>query len=193
MEEQFIEEKTFKKIDFSVNALDKGEYELCVFLNCNFANADLSKVRFIDCEFYDCNLSSSHILQTGFQNVLFKDCKMLGLQFDKCSDFGFSIKVDSCQLNHSSFYKRKISKTSFTKTKLLKVDFTACNLSLSAFYNCDLQNATFANTNLQGTDFRSSFNFTIDPENNQIKGAKFDLDTVIGLLTKYNIKIEPNF
>ena len=84
MEEQFIEEKTFERKDFSENGLKKGEYELCTFLNCNFSNSDLSKIRFIDCEFYDCNLSSAHILQTGFQNVLFKDCKMLGLQFDKC-------------------------------------------------------------------------------------------------------------
>mgnify|MGYP001950459629 FL=1 len=153
----------------------------------------MSKITFIDCEFYDCNLSSAHILQTGFQNVLFKDCKMLGLQFDKCNDFGFLIKVDKCQLNHSSFFKRKLSKISFQKTKLQEVDFTECDLSLSVFDDCDLQNAIFKNTNLQNTDFRSSYNFSIDPENNQIKGAKFTLETVVGLLTKYNIKIEPGF
>ncbi|WP_306456210.1 pentapeptide repeat-containing protein [Winogradskyella undariae] len=118
---------------------------------------------------------------------------MLGLQFDKYSDFGFLIKVDKCQLNHSSFYKRKLSKTSFKKTKLQEVDFTECDLSSSAFDDCDLQNVIFKNTNLQNADFRSSSNFTIDPENNQIKGAKFTLETVLGLLTKYNIKIEPNF
>ena len=110
MEEQFIEEKTFEKNNFSEHGFEKGEYELCVFSNCNFATTDLSHIRFIDCEFYDCNLSSATIVQTGFQNVLFKDCKMLGLQFDKCSDFAFSIKVDGCQLNHSSFLNGNLQK-----------------------------------------------------------------------------------
>jgi len=118
---------------------------------------------------------------------------MLGLQFNKCNEFAFFIEVDKCQLNHSSFFKRKLSKIAFNKTKLQEVDFTECNLSSAVFNDCDLQNAIFKNTNLQNADFRSSTNFTIDPENNKIKGAKFTLDTVVGLLTKYNIKIEPNF
>ncbi|MCK8481689.1 pentapeptide repeat-containing protein [Psychroserpens algicola] len=192
MEEQFVEEKTFERKDFSQTGIEKGEYDLCVFINCNFSNSDLSKIRFIDCEFYDCNLSTANIFQSGFQNALFKDCKMLGLQFDKCSGFAFSIQIDNCQLNHSSFYKRKLSKTVFKKSKLREVDFTECDLSASIFDDCDLLHATFNNTNLQNADFRNSTNFIIDPENNKIKGAKFTLETVIGLLTKYNIKIEPS-
>jgi len=182
MEEEFIAEKTFERKDFSKNGLEKGEYELCTFLNCNFSNTDLSNILFTDCKFYDCNLSGATIFQTGFQNIFFKDCKLLGLHFDKSNDFGFSIQVDHCQLNHSSFYKRKLSKTRFKKSKLEAVDFTACDLSF-----------VFNTTNLQNADFRNSYNFTIDPENNRIKGAKFTLETVVGLLTKYNIKIEPNY
>jgi len=117
---------------------------------------------------------------------------MLGLNFEKCNAFAFSIKIDNCQLNHSSFYKQKLQKTLFTKSKLLEVDFSECDLNSSVFDDCDLLNAIFDNTNLQNADFRNSHNFTIDPENNRIKGAKFTLQSVIGLLTKYNIKIEPN-
>ncbi|MEO9952202.1 MULTISPECIES: pentapeptide repeat-containing protein [Nonlabens] len=193
MNEQFIEDKIFKRKDFSEIGLEKGDYESCTFLNCNFSNSDLSNICFIDCEFYDCNLSSAHTLQTGIQNILFKNCKMLGLQFDKCNDFAFSIKVENCQLNHSTFYKLKLSKTIFYKSKLHDVDFTECDLSYSVFDDCDLQNAIFKNTTLKNADFRSSSNFIIDPENNRIKGAKFTLETVVGLLTKYNIKIEPDF
>ncbi|WP_371736668.1 pentapeptide repeat-containing protein [Cellulophaga sp. HaHaR_3_176] len=76
---------------------------------------------------------------------------------------------------------------SFNKNKLQEVDFTDCDLNLSVFDNCDLQNAIFKNTNLQNPDLRSSYNFSIDLENNQIKGAKFTLETIVGLLIKYNI------
>ena len=117
---------------------------------------------------------------------------MLGLNFEKCNDFAFSIKVENCQLNHSIFYKQKLSKKLFAKSKLQEVDFTDCNLNSSVFDDCDLLNTIFDNTDLQNADFRNSYNFTIDPENNKVKGAKFTLETVVGLLNKYNIKIEPN-
>ncbi|RXP55755.1 pentapeptide repeat-containing protein [Lutibacter sp. HS1-25] len=192
MKHLFVEEKTFDREDFLKNRLEKGQYELCTFLNCNFLNANLSEIQFIDCEFYDCDLSMANLSQTIINNVLFKDCKMLGLHFEKCSDFTFSMKVENCQLNDASFYHQKISKTVFTKCKMQEVDFTECDLSFSVFNDCDLLNAIFDNTNLKGADLRNSFNFTIDPEKNQIKGAKFSLQSVSGLLAKYHIKIDPN-
>ena len=190
MELQFIEDIKFERKDFSKNKLDKGDYESCTFSNCNFSNSDVSKIRFLECQFIDCDLSLVNLHETGLQDVTFKDCKMLGLRFDTCSDFAFSIKVDHCQLNHSSFFKKKLSKTVFTKSKLHEVDFTECNLNTSIFDHCDLLNAVFKNTDLQNADLRSSFNFTIDPELNKIKGAKFALESVKGLLTKYNLIIE---
>ena len=43
---------------------------------------------------------------------------------------------------------------------------------------------------IEKADFRNSHNYTIDPETNSIKKAKFSLPDVIGLLSKYNIDIE---
>ena len=115
---------------------------------------------------------------------------MLGLDFEKSNDFAFEIKIDNCQLNHASFYRKNIAKTVFKQSKMQSVDFTECDLSVSIFNDCDLLNATFLNTNLEKVDFRNSKNFTIDPENNRIKGARFSLQSVDGLLSKYQIKIE---
>jgi hypothetical protein len=47
----------------------------------------------------------------------------------------------------------------------------------------------FAQTNLRKADFRTSYNFTINPENNQITGAKFSMETLPGLLQQYKIEI----
>ena len=55
---------------------------------------------------------------------------------------------------------------------------------------CNLLNATFDNTNLEGADLTQSTNYAIDPERNKIKGAKFSLPEIVGLLTKYGIQIE---
>ena len=50
--------------------------------------------------------------------------------------------------------------------------------------------ATFDNSNLEKVDFTTAFNFSIDPEINRIKKAKFSLAGVLGLLNKYDIIIE---
>lgn len=190
MEQIFIADQTFDRKDFSKESFQKGDYEFCVFLNCNFSNVDLSKARFVECEFQGCNLSSVKLRGAAFQDVLFKDCKMLGMHFEHCSDFAFFIKIDHCALSYASFYGKKLSNTPFVDSNLQEVDFTGCDLNNSIFEDCDLQGAIFKDANLEKTDFRSSYNFSIDPEENRMKGAKFSLQTVGGLLDKHHLKLE---
>jgi uncharacterized protein YjbI with pentapeptide repeats len=115
---------------------------------------------------------------------------MLGLLFYNCSEFGLSFSFDNCNLDHSSFYKTKIKKTFFKNSHLQEADFTDCDLANSSFENCNLAKARFENTILEKVDFRTSHNYTIDPEINRIKKAKFSLTQVTGLLDKYDIEID---
>jgi len=41
------------------------------------------------------------------------------------------------------------------------------------------------------TDFRTSVNYSLDPERNRIKKARFSLSGIAGLLDKYDIEIDP--
>ena len=93
-------------------------------------------------------------------------------------------------MNFSSFYKLKIKKTIFKACKLLEVEFTETDLSQAVFHNCDLSRAKFENTVLEGADFRTAHNFSIDPEMNRIKKARFSTAGIEGLLDKYGIVIE---
>jgi fluoroquinolone resistance protein len=198
MEQVFIEEKTFDKIDFTQTPLSKGEYEYCIFLNCNLSYADLSDIKFLECEFSGCNLSLVKLTQTALSGIRFKDCKMLGLSFGDCNEFGFVIKLDNCVLDRSSFVntssplkKRvKLKQTVFKNSQLYEVDFTECDLSSSLFENCDLTGAIFKDTILEKADFRTAYNYSIDPELNRIKKAKFSRSGIAGLLDKYDIEIE---
>ena len=69
------------------------------------------------------------------------------------------------------------------------VDFTEADLKGVKLTGCNFQNATFQNTNLEKADFREAKNYSIDPEQNRLKGAKFSLPEVIVLLDKYQIEI----
>lgn len=184
------EDEIFEKQDFTKTRLPKGDYEYCTFINCNFSESFLSEIRFLECEFLDCNLSSANITSTSFQDVKFQDCKMLGLHFENSNPFGFSIQIENCQLNHSSFYQVVLKNTRIIKSKLQHVDFTEADLSSCIFDDCDFENASFESTNLEKSDFRKAFNYSIHPDNNRLKGAKFSLEGVVGLLNKYDIKIE---
>ncbi|MTI22816.1 pentapeptide repeat-containing protein [Fulvivirga sp. RKSG066] len=184
-----MHEEDFKNTDYTKSPLPKGEYDNCSFTNCNFAESDLSEVVFLECEFINCDLSNAKIYQTAFRDVSFKDCKMLGLQFDQCNDFLFEIKPSGCQLNLSNFYQRMLKKAVFDSCSLHDVDFAEADLSGASFVNCDLTGAIFERTKLTGADMRGAGNFIIDPEVNDIKKARFALEGLPGLLTRYNLKI----
>lgn len=186
MKESYILDQNFENTDFS--QIEKGEYENCIFRNCNFEYADLSGFSFNDCG----NLSMAKLVSTAFRNVIFKECKMFGLHFDDCNEFGLSFKFDGCSLNNSIFYKTSIKKTSFKNSKLIEVDFAECDLSNAIFNNCDFSGSVFDNTNLEKADFRTSVNYSIDPFLNRLKKAKFSLSEVYGLLHKFDIEIDRN-
>jgi uncharacterized protein YjbI with pentapeptide repeats len=74
--------------------------------------------------------------------------------------------------------------------RMHETDFTECDLTGATFEACDLLNATFVNTILEKADLRRSVHYSIDPEKNKIKKAKFSMPDVSGLLDKYDIHIE---
>ena len=70
-----------------------------------------------------------------------------------------------------------------------EVDFTEADLTEVVFDYCDLSGAIFDNTLLEKADFRTAYHYTINPEINKIKKAKFSIAGIAGLLRKYDIEI----
>lgn len=183
-------DQTYKKQDFTVQSIAHEDYENCTFINCSFADTDLSKRVFRECEFDTCDFSLATLKNTVLNDVSFLNCKLLGLHFEYCNDFLFSVSFENCLLNLSTFYALKLKKMRFKNCNLQEVDFSEADLSASSFLNCDLGGAIFDRTNLTKVDFRTAQNYQIDVENNQIKKAKFSREQIPGLLAKYDISIE---
>jgi fluoroquinolone resistance protein len=181
---------TFENLKSQIAPLEIGDYENCTFTSCDFSESDLSDINFLECKFRDCNLSLARLIQTSFREVKFINCKLLGVHFEDCNKLILSFGFEGCILDLSSFNKLKLKGTTFKNSKMVEVDFTGTDLSDSGFINCDLQRTIFKNTDLEGVDFRTSFNYSIDPESNRIKKAKFSLQGITGLLDKYDIEIE---
>jgi len=190
MERILVEEEKFEQIDFTKEPLKEGDYEYCLFRNCNFSDINLSHFSFTECEFNGCNLSMAKLGSTAFRDARFKDCKLLSLHFEHCKELLFAVDFDHCILNLSCFYNRKLKNTSFKNSSLQEVDFTEADLTGALFENCDLSGAIFDNTLLEKADFRTAYHYTINPEINKIKKAKFSASGIAGLLKKYDIEIE---
>lgn len=186
----YTADEQFEGEDHTTAGIGKGEYERCVFKNCNFSSADLSDVFFVECEFENCDLSMANLTNTAFRTVQFKNCKMLGMRLDQCNKLLLSFSCDSCKLDFSSFFKLKLKSTLFKDCSLKEVEFMETDLTQSKFPGCDFTRANFDNTILNGADFRTAVNYSIDPERNIVKNARFSLTEIHGLLEKYNIRIE---
>lgn len=190
MELIYTSDKSFSKEHFSRQPLEKGEYDNCTFLHCDFSNSTLAGSVFINCEFIHCNLSLCKLQKTAFQNVFFKDSKLLGLRFDHCHSFGFSVRFEHCLLQHASFYRCMLKETVFQNTQLQEVDFTEADCSKAIFDHCDCADARFDQTNLEQADLHTVIHLMLDPERNRIKGAKVSGDLLPALLAKYELDIQ---
>ncbi len=164
-------------------------YEKCKFIRCNFSETDLSKIHFSECKFIGCNMSMVKLIWTELIDIVFIDCKLLWLAFENCSKFLCSFSFENCLLNLASFRWLKIKKTIFKDCNIQEVSFSQADISGSIFDNCDLSRSIFERTILEKVNFVTSYSYTLDPEINTIKNAKFSINWVTGLLQKYDITI----
>ncbi|GAB3937585.1 pentapeptide repeat-containing protein [Mucilaginibacter myungsuensis] len=189
MQQPHYEDKTFEGFDYSGQVTKGGEFQSCTFKKCNFSEADMGNNKFLDCVFESCNLSMVKLGGTTLSDVRFKDCKILGVHFFDCQDFLFSVAFDNCILDYSSFMRKKMVKTKFANSSLMEVNFTQTILTNSVFDKTELSGAVFNGTDLSSANFTLAYNYSIDPELNNVKKASFSLDGVPGLLEKYGLKI----
>lgn len=180
-------ETVFDDRDFTKEPLAPGEYESCQFLRADLSGADLRDIVFIECEFRDCNLSNAKTSRTAFREVSFIKSKLLGLHFEDCIPFLQVPLFKGCDCKLASFTGMKLANIIFTSCGLQEVDFIGSDLKGAKMDGCDLSGAHFDNTNLEKADFTTAFNYSIDPEKNRIRKAKFALEGLPGLLHRYQI------
>src|SRR5690606_6177139 len=94
MESSYIENKDYQGLDFRVEKLSSGEYELCIFKDCIFSNLDLTGFSFTECEFENCDLSNAFGINISMRDVIFRNCKILGVRFDQCNPFLLSFRSE---------------------------------------------------------------------------------------------------
>jgi uncharacterized protein YjbI with pentapeptide repeats len=190
MHNSILEDQTFTKLTANNPIFACRQFEYCKFVGCDLSGANLSNILFIECAFEDCNLSMANVSGTGLQNIRFKHCKLSGVNFSKSQDFLMEMRFYDCILDNAIFYQKKNKKAVFKDCSMIETDLTEADLTDCKFDNCNLQRAFFDRTILKNADLSTSYNFIIDPDNNDIKKAKFSVHGLPGLLAKYGIEIK---
>ena len=127
---------------------------------------------------------------TAFRTVRFAGCKLLGVQFDRCSAFLFAVRFDQCRIDLASFRSVVLKNTQFNGCRLHEVDFSGADLSGATLDDCDLSGALFDGTNLEKADLRTAHHYLLDPVDNRVKGARFAVAGLPGLMGRFKILVE---
>lgn len=189
MSEYFLD-KAHSNITFAKEELNLKEFECCKFTNCDFTSSHFIGVTFIDCDFDNCNFNGTKVNHTAFRTVTFNNCQIKEVNFAMCDKLIFDIAFNNCVLDFSKFYTLKLKGTTFKNCSLIAVDFMAVDLTDVIFENCDLYRAEFDKAIANKANFKTSYNYTIDPTKTKLKKAVFALEGLKGLLYKYDIVVK---
>jgi len=188
METEFYKKK-FTSPDELPQSLKNLEFEDCTFSNIDFKSFQFSHARFIDCSFNYCDLSNVKLTNCRFLSPKFENSKLIGIDWIQVDDL-INPNFDTCMMSFSNFSGLKLKKTIFKNCILTDADFLQADFSESLFSGSDLLNARFEETNIMKANFIGALNYQINPVTNKVKGARFSLAEVVGLLTGFDIKIE---
>ena len=189
MEKKYFDEEVFAGTSFAEETRDGFEYIECVFRKCDFSYAAFLDCSFEDCVFENCNFSMTKMDRSVHESSGFGHCKIQGVDFGQCAGGMFKVHFMFSSISYSAFIGKKMPKTVFSHCDLKAVDFSSCDLSDSRFDLCVLPDCIFHDTQLDTVDFSSASQYRIDPENNSLKGARFDVSGLSGLLEQYGIVI----
>lgn len=170
-------------------ALEKKEFEECVFKKINMVESIIRKSKFASCRFEDCSLSAVKPIECVFTETEFKNCKVTGFDWTS-TKYLYLPSFINCHISFSSFRFLKLPKMRLLNCLAKETDFTECDLSEGEFKDTDFEGSRFFKTNLSRTDFRQAKNYSIDIKTNIIKKAKFSYPEVMGLLRGLEISVE---
>ena len=180
----------YNNLAYGEKEVNLKEFECCTFNGCDFSLCNFIGVVFIDCTFNDCLFSGAKINHVALRSVFFNRCKMEEVNFAMCDKLIFEVHFKECVLDFSKFYTLKIEGTTFIDCSIVAVDFMSTDLTEVVFDNCDLYRSEFAKANANKANFKTSYNYTIDPTKTILKKAVFSLNEVKGLLFKHELVIK---
>ncbi len=181
-------DESFENININEQQISSIEFDNCAFKSCSFSKSTFAYCKFTECIFENCDLSLLNIKGSVFNDVKLIDTKAIGINWTSASN-PFEINLNNSDISMSSFYNFDLRQAKIIKCKAHDVDFGKTNLEKVDFKDTDLKGSMFGDTNLKNTDLSKAINYTINPNQNNIKGTKVSLPQATSFLTYFELKI----
>lgn len=163
-------------------------FDSCNFKDCDFSGALFSGCFFENCTFENCNLSNVKIHQSKFFDTTFTDCKLIGIIWPQ-SDIPSSFSAHKCSFQLNVFSGYNLDSFSFHECSFKEAFFQDCSARKCDFSGSDFSEARFENCNLEKAVFYRCSNLFMDPESNNVVGAKVPTIAALSMLQRYKLKI----
>ena len=109
--------------------------------------------------------------------------------WDRCR-FGKPLQYERCILSHSTFIGLELEGVKLVDCQAHNVDFRQAKLSKATFKGTDLEEAIFHETDLSKADLRGARNYRINPGENRLTKARFNMPEAMSLLYSLDIRLE---
>lgn len=182
-------EHAFDGMEQKGSTVEGAVFEGCSFIRCNFSGSAFKRCHFIDCSFEHCDLSNLQLIGASLRDVNFKDCKAVGINWTSATSISH-LGFERCILNYAVFTGLDLRNYFFKSSVAREADFAEANLSDVNCRGTDFAGARFSTTNLSKADFRGATNYSIRPDSNKLKKAKFSLPEATLLLYGLDIELE---
>ena len=182
-------EQTFDTVLGKNAVIEDRIFENCTFTKCNFTAAEFRRCKLLDCTFDACDLSNFQIRGSTLRDLTFRNCKLVGVNWTNATAVSH-LNFDKCLLDYGNFVALDLRKSAIQACLAKEADFAETNLSEANCRGTDFAGARFGNTNLTKADFRQALNYSIRPDENKIKKAKFSLPEATLLLYGLDIILE---
>jgi fluoroquinolone resistance protein len=187
-------EQNIKSEDFSRSEVAEKKFYDCLFNRCTFVETVFKNCRFVNCRFDHCQLNMMKVPNSVFQGVVFEDSQLVGINWAEANwqkqGLSSPIKFIDCALNHSTFIGLHLPEIEIVKCAARNVDFREADLSKAVLTGTDFSDSLFFHTTLVETDFRRAKNYHINPTQNPMEQAKFDLPEAMQLLYALDILLD---
>ncbi len=154
-----------------IPSLSSVTFDCCHFENVVFYG-DLSGTEFLDCIFINCDFSNAEIKDGGFYRCCITETKFIG---SVVSNNTFKdVEMNQCLMELISFSSCIVGPVIFKESDLKDSFFQNCDLKRVRFDECDLSKINFAETKLKGVDVSTSIIDGISANPYDLKGLIID-------------------
>lgn len=185
----FLEEQLVSQSYKADDLLDL-QYEKCQFTSCTFQETDLRSTVFDACRFIRCSIILPKIEGLVLRNVFFEDSRLLGMPFGECNQFGFNPDFSGCLIESCMFLDMKLIKKELHNNHFRNTDFMNCDLREVSFSGSRFEKTQFGHCDLRDADFREAKDYSLNPEDNKVKGSKHRLPGALSFLPFLGIDLE---